>query len=145
MADLNALTEAACDELTLEHILIGVTAKPLEDPHIEEENKVEAAATGSKKKRQTKKAAKDEKKINTILKTESEEKPVAASIDSENPLKLNFNMLVAMERREAILAFAERKFTSGNNNSDELKLIDVVKAMATLDRNSQSFYAHLSP
>ena len=49
MADLNALTEASCDELTLEHILIGVTAKPLEDPQIEEENKVEA--TGSKKKR----------------------------------------------------------------------------------------------
>ena len=80
------------------------------------------------------------------MKAESvEEKPAAASIDCENPLKLNFNMLVAMERREAVLAFAERKFTSYNKNNDELKLIDVVKAMAAIDGNSQSFYAHLSP
>jgi len=58
-------------------------------------------------------------------------------------------MFVAKERREAILAFAERKFAlpaSGDGENDVFnEPLEIIKAMAEIDSQSQSFYMHLSP
>ena len=54
-------------------------------------------------------------------------------------------MFVAQERREAILAFAERKFGVPEGCKDEDQLLSVFKAMAAIDGQSQQFHLHLSP
>lgn len=53
-------------------------------------------------------------------------------------------MLVANERREAVLQFAETKFAS-QGSTDEHCLLDVVKAMAKVEKSSNTFFAHLAP
>lgn len=52
---------------------------------------------------------------------------------AETPLRLNFAMMVAMERREAVKAFAAQKFSAIENLNDEERLADVVSAMFTIE------------
>ena len=46
---------------------------------------------------------------------------------------MNLTMLVAQERRDAVLAFAERKFAVPAGSTDENYLLEVVKAMVEVD------------
>ena len=65
MTDLSAMVEEVCDELTLEHILVGVTsltAQTVEASAAATETQ-EPVVEGSKRKRDVKKARKEESKV----------------------------------------------------------------------------------
>ena len=117
MEELTVITDAACDELTIEHILIGVSksssneAISLETNDAKEEQK-QAAITGAKKKRESKKQKKGAEVV-PLSKTASE------AVSAESPLRLNYSLFVAQERRDAVLAFAERKFAVPAGRTDE--------------------------
>ena len=65
MQALTELTNEACDELTLEHVLIGVTSTNDQGDTAAglQKNTKEESKIGAKKKRETKKAQKDQEKI----------------------------------------------------------------------------------
>ena len=54
-------------------------------------------------------------------------------------------MLVALERRESILQFANRKFAMPEGVTDDYKLLEVFKAMIAIERGSMNFFGHLEP
>ena len=54
-------------------------------------------------------------------------------------------MLVAMERRESILGFANRKFATPKGVTDDYKLMEVFKAMIAIEKTSMNFFGHLEP
>ncbi len=47
-------------------------------------------------------------------------------MDEETPLRLDFTMLVAMERRDAVIAFAQRKFEVPSGANEDDKCLEVV-------------------
>ena len=65
------------------------------------------------------------------------------------PLRLNFAVLVAKERRQAIIQFAEKKFAVSQTSQTEVgpscTPIDIFKAMLKVEADSQNFYSHLTP
>lgn len=135
---LAELCEQACDELTLEHMLVGVTSVGLKNEAVEEGVK----ATGAKKKRDGKRARKEETKRAAV------EEPVLgkkASEATETPLRINMTMLVAMERREAVKAFAARKFAPADGSEDDGTVLEVLRAIFSFEAQSQNFFAHLEP
>ena len=114
MSALTTLTDEACDELTIEHMLIGVTNTAINESTTLNKAAEASKATGAKKKRDSKKARKEtEKEAAALSKTASE------AVMAETPLRLNFALFVAQERRDAVLAFAERKFSVPRGCKDE--------------------------
>lgn len=112
---LQTLADEACDELTQENLLIGVTAHSGElkatDPMEAALGEQNDQATGSKKKREAKKARKDaEKEKSAAVRGPLQTSASEAALSAETPLRLNFAIFVAQERHDAVLAFAERKF-----------------------------------
>lgn len=102
---LQTIVDSVCDELTLESILVGVSSNDKEvtlkdqktSAKTEEANQVGGVA----KKRQAKNAVKNEQKMAKLveeIKEAAEDAPLG-----DTPLKLNFSMLVAIERRQAVL------------------------------------------
>ena len=63
---------------------------------------VDEQVTGAKKKRESKKSRKEEERL-AKLEAAGGYPAAQAEMTAETPLKLNFAMLVAQERREAIL------------------------------------------
>ena len=54
-------------------------------------------------------------------------------------------MLVALERREAVKAFALKKFNQPTGTDDDNDLLSVVQALFKLEEETQNFITHLSP
>ena len=99
-------------------------------------------ATGAKKKRDGKRARKEETKRAAV------EEPALgkrASEAAETPLRINMTMLVAMERREAVKAFAVRKFAPADGSEDDGTVLEVIRAIFAFEAMSQNFFAHLEP
>ena len=85
--DLSSLTDEACDELTLEHILVSVGQKDKQDEAIYQKQGVEEnALTGAKKKRESKKQRKENEKIAAQLSVEQEQREDEEEDTVESPL-----------------------------------------------------------
>ena len=85
--DLSSLTDEACDELTLEHILVSVGQKDKQDEAIYQKQGVEEnALTGAKKKRESKKQRKENEKIAAQLSIEQEQREDEEEDTVESPL-----------------------------------------------------------
>ena len=85
--DLSSLTDEACDELTLEHILVSVGQKDKQDEAIYQKQGVEEnKLTGVKKKRESKKQRKENEKIAAQLSIEQEQREDEEEDTVETPL-----------------------------------------------------------
>ena len=85
--DLSSLTDEACDELTLEHILVSVGQKDKQDEAIYQKQGVEEnKLTGVKKKRESKKQRKENEKIAAQLSVEQEQREDEEEDTLESPL-----------------------------------------------------------
>ena len=58
---------------------------------------------------------------------------------NDGPLKINFGRFVAKERKNAIVAFAEKKLSSDDSN-----VIKVYRALVKFDSLDSDFYHQLS-
>ena len=94
MTALSQIVETVCDELTLEHILVGVPCYSL-DLVPKKEKVTDEQVTGAKKKRESKKALKEQEKMAKIEANDGVNTTLAQGMTAETPLKLNFAMLVA--------------------------------------------------
>ena len=85
--DLSSLTDEACDELTLEHILVSVGQKDKQDEAMYQKQGVEEnKLTGAKKKRESKKQRKENEKIAAQLSIEQEQREDEEEDTVESPL-----------------------------------------------------------
>ena len=85
--DLSSLTDEACDELTLEHILVSVGQKDKQDEAMYQKQGVEEnKLTGVKKKRESKKQRKENEKIAAQLSIEQEQREDEEEDTIESPL-----------------------------------------------------------
>lgn len=93
--------------------MTGITAVGAKNEALVEESAQVLTSTGAKKKRDIKRSKKqDEKRSKLIEDSVDSEEAGEEILAAETPLKLNFSMMVAMERREAVKAFAEQKFST---------------------------------
>ena len=98
------------------------------------------------RKRDSKKARKDEEKMDKLVKPLEDENQAnkihASDLDDKIILKINFSRFLAEERRDAVIAFAKRKYQWDGENEDNL--LKVFTGLVKLESESQNFYAQLA-